>query len=95
MRVSKVVRFSLELRIVDKFSLLPSSLKRSFTVNTCTCMDLTHIDSLSVFTAPSNIPASAMTQKKAAAPAAAPDPPADEEEEGWFTFMITYKHRHI
>ena len=40
-----------------------------------------------------------MTQKKAAAtataPAPAPDPPADKEEEGWFTFIITYKHRHI
>ena len=36
-----------------------------------------------------------MTQKKAAAPAPAPDPPGDEEEEGWFTFIIAYKHRHI
>ena len=38
-----------------------------------------------------------MTQKKAAvpAPAPAPDPPTDEEEEGWFTFIIADKHRHI
>ena len=37
-----------------------------------------------------------MTQKKVAAPAPpAPDPPADKEEEGWFTFIIAYKHRHI
>ena len=51
------------------------------------------------FTAPSNIPASATTQKTVPtpvpAPVPAPDPPADEEEEGWFTFIITYKHRHI
>ena len=36
-----------------------------------------------------------MIQKKAAAPAPAPAPPAKEEEEGWFTFIIAYKHTHI
>ena len=59
-----------------------------------TCTDLTHIDLLSVFYIPANATApSTMKQKKAAAPA--PDPPADEEEEGWFTFIIAYKHRHM
>ena len=47
------------------------------------------------FTPPSNIPASTTTQKKATASAPAPAPPAGKEEEGWFTFIIAYKHTHI